>query len=82
MPYRSAECLPPEGSRLFVFSDGVFEIEKPGGEMMESDEFTEQILTACRDAPGSELENLLNIAQEMNNGESFEDDYSILRIQF
>lgn len=82
MPYRSAQCLVPEGSRLFVFSDGVFEIEKPSGEMMESEEFTVEVLRACREAPERELEFLLNAAKELNGEGSFEDDYSILRVQF
>lgn len=82
MAFRSAECHVPEGSRLFVFSDGVFEIEKPSGEMMESEEFTEEVLRACREAPESELESLLNAARELNGEGSFEDDYSILRVQF
>lgn len=82
MSYRLGECEAPEGSTLFVFSDGVFEIEKPDGAMMESEEFTEQVLAACREAPGEELGYLLDAARELNGEGSFEDDYSILRVQF
>ncbi len=82
LPYPSAETTVPKGSRIFIYSDGVFEIEKPDGSMMESEEFIQQILQACREAPGSKLDFLLTKGKELNGGDHFEDDYSILEIRF
>jgi sigma-B regulation protein RsbU (phosphoserine phosphatase) len=74
--FRTEQCNIPPGSKLFIFSDGVFEITKKTGEMLQLDEFVQQL------AKTSELDRLVSFAKEANAQAAFDDDFSIMQIQF
>jgi serine phosphatase RsbU (regulator of sigma subunit) len=76
--YRSQECSLVAPARLFVFSDGVYEISRPDGSMVVWKTF-EDLLTRVRHG-ASELNDLLHFAQEMHGNEVLEDDFSIIRM--
>lgn len=77
--YRSEECLLIGPARLFVFSDGVYEISRPDGGMLESAVFNDRL---ARPAPAgtSQLMELLHFAREVHGSDVLEDDFSIIRI--
>lgn len=67
------------GSRLYVFSDGAYEVEAPDGSMWDLDGLNDFLL---QPAAGSELDALHAFVREMHGSEILEDDFSVLRIVF
>ncbi len=67
------------GSRLYVLSDGVYELARPDGTMVQFEDFTAQLALS-----GSEttLDSILNWAQAVRGGAKFEDDVSLLELRF
>jgi PAS domain S-box-containing protein len=68
-------------ARLFVFSDGVFDITKGDGSIWGFNEFLEFMARAAS-ADQSALDSLLSYAQELSQKETFDDDFTILEIVF
>ena len=77
--YRSEECSLVAPARLFLFSDGVYEIHRPDGSMLEEAAFEEVLTRAVADGK-SELEELLHFAREAHGAEVLEDDFSIIKM--
>jgi len=63
---------------IFLFSDGVYELEKEDGSMMTLDEFN-TFLTRCCERP-FELDFLIQELEKIKKPGPFEDDFSLLRI--
>jgi phosphoserine phosphatase RsbU/P len=78
-PYASATVTVPRGSRLYVFSDGVFEIEGPGGAMMTFEEFL-AIVSDVAAANELDLDRLFDRLMRLRGSEVLEDDFSIVRL--
>jgi len=68
-------------ARLFVFSDGVFDITKGDGSIWGFNEFLE-FMAHPSNTDQSTLDSLLNYAQELSQKVTFDDDFSILEIVF
>jgi sigma-B regulation protein RsbU (phosphoserine phosphatase) len=68
-------------SKLFVFSDGTFEIARPDGNRMHLDD-----LVACLSAPStdgeSDLERAYRYACAAGASDAFADDFSLLEVVF
>lgn len=79
--FDSAEAELPPGSRLFIFSDGAYEITRPDGSMLWFDEFQEMVvrLAANSDQP---LDALVEDLRRQRGEEQFEDDVSVMEILF
>jgi len=77
--YESEECTLDAPARLFLFSDGVYEVHRPDDTMMEFSEL-ESVLTAPVSADRSELDEVLHFAQHTRGGPLLEDDFSIVRM--
>lgn len=77
--YESEECTLVGPSRLFLFSDGVYEIHRPDGSMLPFSAF-QDILARPAPAERSELDSLLQFAQDVRGGPLLEDDFSIVRM--
>ena len=69
--------VPPRSS-LYVFSDGTYELERPGGEMLDIDEFVE-ILAKLPPEKGT-MEDLRRKMEQIQGCEGFEDDFSIMKL--
>jgi sigma-B regulation protein RsbU (phosphoserine phosphatase) len=67
------------GSRLFLFSDGVYEVAVPGGEYWQYAEFREYM--ASLPATG-EIEALLAHVRRMGGREVLADDFSMVKATF
>jgi sigma-B regulation protein RsbU (phosphoserine phosphatase) len=79
--YRSDSVEVDIPSRLYVFSDGTFEVAKTDGSMWSFSE----LQTFLRDIPGdqaSEIDLLYSYAQKMHGSNDLDDDFSMLKIEF
>lgn len=67
------------GSRLFLFSDGVYEVAPPGGEYWQYAEFREYMAGL---SPAGEIESLLAHVRRMGGQEILADDFSMVKATF
>lgn len=68
-------------TRLFVFSDGVYEIEKSEGKMWRFSEFIE-FMNSKRSDVQTSLDGLYRHALNLGRSKKFEDDFTIMGIEF
>lgn len=77
--YASEVVTLSPGQRLYLFSDGVYEIKKPGGSMMTRDE----LLGYLTSLPGSDgPDEVLRHVQRVGRTETLADDFSLLELEF
>ncbi|MGL5880233.1 MAG: SpoIIE family protein phosphatase, partial [Xenococcaceae cyanobacterium] len=74
-------CQIQANSSLYVFSDGVFEIQKTDREIWGFDAFVEEIDENHLQKKNS-LETLFERIQTINTKPTFDDDFSLLKIYF
>jgi sigma-B regulation protein RsbU (phosphoserine phosphatase) len=70
--------IPPE-SRLYLFSDGAYEVSRPGLPMMDYDGFRDLLATA---GEGSSPRTILETVRARHGGGPFEDDFSLVEFRF
>lgn len=81
LPYDTRTADVPEGATLLVYSDGVFEIEKPDGKMWQYEEFVEHIGPEL--ARGGDLIDRLHaFVRGVRGGGVLGDDFSMVRVRF
>jgi sigma-B regulation protein RsbU (phosphoserine phosphatase) len=68
-------------ARLLLFSDGVFEIEKPSGAMWTFKEFV-PFVSSLAGGDGSVIDRLLAHVRGMHDTELLGDDFSMLEVRF
>ncbi|RJP19947.1 MAG: response regulator [Candidatus Omnitrophota bacterium] len=79
--YQSADCMVEKSSRLYVFSDGVYEIRKGDGKFIEFDQFVSFVVQP----PQLEKSTIAGIKDQLSllhENDDFDDDYSMLEIIF
>jgi sigma-B regulation protein RsbU (phosphoserine phosphatase) len=81
MKYNSESVSVPPGSKMYVFSDGVYEVDAPGGEMLSLDDL-ETFLKSPPPGEGSEMDRLYAWLQEVHGAPVLDDDFSLLRVTF
>ena len=71
----------PEAARLFVYSDGAFEISRADGSMWP---FAEFVATLASGVTGGEppIDALLGQIRELSGEAEFHDDFSMLELVF
>ncbi len=74
-------CLIPSGSTLYVFSDGIYELPLPKGEMWTFEGFVQALEKQCVSRQAT-LTYLLRHVQAKQGKVSFEDDVSVLQLNF
>jgi sigma-B regulation protein RsbU (phosphoserine phosphatase) len=79
--YKSGSVEVEIPSRLYIFSDGAFEVGRPDGSMWSFAELKEFIKTPPED-DSSEIDTLYTSLQEMHREKDLDDDFSMLRIEF
>jgi phosphoserine phosphatase RsbU/P len=77
VPFKSASCTLQEHAEMYVYSDGVYEVSRPDGTMLDRDEFIQKLA----ERSSSPLQNVYEFVKSIQNSEKFEDDYSILRLR-
>jgi phosphoserine phosphatase RsbU/P len=78
-PYESKECTLAGPARLFLFSDGAYEITRPDGTMLEFEDL-EEFLARPVPEGASELEELLRFARDVHGSQELDDDFSIIKM--
>ena len=79
--YKKSKHLVGEQTTLYVFSDGVYEVEKPDGSMWQFAEFADFMNKTQTDSP-SKLDHLYNHAKRIGKLDNFEDDFTIVEVAF
>jgi sigma-B regulation protein RsbU (phosphoserine phosphatase) len=81
--YENREHVVAPGSRLYLFSDGVYEIRKSTGKMLVFREFSEMLTYQAHEAEeGSTVQALFHQIQGLAGVDHFEDDFSLLELSF
>lgn len=79
LEFTADEVEVPPGSRIFVYSDGAFEISRPDGSMWAFDDFVATLARGGGAADGR-METLLGTVRELSGREDFHDDFSIMEL--
>jgi len=74
-------CDIEEFSTLYVFSDGVYEIKQQNGKIWDLDAFV-TLLRDCQTSRDCHLDQVLNYLMALNHKDTFDDDVSILQVNF
>jgi sigma-B regulation protein RsbU (phosphoserine phosphatase) len=67
------------GSRLYVFSDGCYEVSDPADTMMTVADFTQLLAAASGD--GNSLDRIVAATQDYQQRPEFEDDFSLVEFR-
>lgn len=78
--YIDQSCPIQDFSSLYIFSDGVYEILQPDGTVWGLDPFVN--LLSEHHAKTDSLDEILNFVKELNSGDIFDDDFSLLKVSF
>lgn len=79
--YTDDSCEINPLSSLYVFSDGIYEINLPDGTLWGLDDFINRVIYH-RQKQAANLDHLLDDIRTLNGKDSFEDDLSLLQIIF
>jgi sigma-B regulation protein RsbU (phosphoserine phosphatase) len=78
--FESKTISVPNNAKLYVFSDGVYEVEYADGSgMMNLDIFAEELLKAPV-ADNTKTQSMMMFSQQAQKNEQFEDDFSLCEI--
>ena len=81
LPYDGVTTTVEPGARLYIYSDGICELHKADGSMWAFSEFLEA-MSAPLAAGQSAVERIHTIGREVQSGNPFLDDFSILELRF
>lgn len=79
--YNEKSITLPRDARMYLFSDGVFDIERAAGGMMTRQELVELIAEAQRH-PAARVQHILERICADQGSTVFKDDYSLLELSF
>jgi phosphoserine phosphatase RsbU/P len=79
--YQNAVCNIQPHSCLYVFSDGIYELEQANGTIWDLDEFI-KLLKEHQATAENDLDHLLSKVRSLNYKDYFDDDLSIMKIDF
>ena len=77
--YETVSVSVPEGSRLYLFSDGAYEIDRPDGSMMTHEELSQLLRVP---ANGSKLDSIVAEVRRQQGSDDFADDFSLVEFDF
>jgi sigma-B regulation protein RsbU (phosphoserine phosphatase) len=78
--FDTSETTLPEYARMYVFSDGTFEIQMRGGRMWTHEELTDFLET--HQSGGTPMDDALAHFVEIHGSQTLDDDCSILQCDF
>lgn len=76
--YICSDVQVPPKAKLYLFSDGAFEIDRPIGGMLRYEEFLDRVRSAAAHE-ASDIDRLFNGLVQLRGGAALEDDISIVR---
>jgi len=80
--FSNQRCDIDVASTLYVFSDGIYEIMQPDGDIWGLDGFIDLLSDNRRAIADQGLNYVLNHVKTLSPNESLDDDLSLLRINF
>lgn len=81
LEFVTGDCDIPPYAKLFLYSDGLFEIEQPNGVMWPFEDFVKVLGDPAR--PGtSDLDRMIADARRVGERDDFVDDFSIVELDF
>ena len=81
LEFESNETEIPPGGRVFVYSDGAFEISRPDGSMWPFEEFVTSLTTPAKGAE-SPIDALVSRVRSVAQRDDFHDDFSMVELVF
>lgn len=72
-------CEIQAGSTLYLFSDGVYEVQQPNGKIWGLDAFIDLLTDDCKNHSGS-LYSVFRYIRGLNANQALDDDFSLLKI--
>ena len=81
LDFGSSEVVVPPSARLFVYSDGAFEINLPDGSMWAFDDFVATLAAAPR-GPENTMDALVTHVRALSGQDDFNDDFSMMALVF
>ncbi len=79
--YKEMETTVQQGDHLYIFSDGVYEVDPPAGDMWTLEELGDYLLEN-RLEKGENIDALYRKMQDFHGHDILEDDFSMLAIHF
>lgn len=79
--FENAHCDVGAYNKLFVFSDGAYEIKKTNDTMHELSEFI-QVLNQPSLPGVPDVQRITQLSRNLNHGNPFVDDYSLIQVTF
>ena len=79
--YNQKSLQVPMSSTLYIYSDGAYEINQRNGKLWTLEEFVQQ-LSHYQKTTQTELDRLLDYLRNLNPKKVFEDDLSLLQVNF
>ena len=81
LSYGSERLTVPENARLFIYSDGAFEISRPDGSMWRFPEFLASLIAPVA-APHNRMDRLISEIRAISCREEMSDDFSMIELAF
>ncbi len=82
MKYATHECNVKSGQKLYVFSDGVYEVDYADGSgMMTEDEFAAELAQPASTGM-AKVQAMVDFVRKAQGKDAFEDDFSLIEITF
>lgn len=78
--YSARECTMPENAKIFIFSDGAYEIRKTDGEMWDMDGLKSYLIG--KNGNGNEIEMLYEHVRKLKGSDILDDDFTIIKLEF
>lgn len=66
---------------VYMYTDGAYEAELPGGKMLKVDDLVDFLLKH-RNSSAHEIELLYNSLVKLNEGQNLEDDFTFMKIEY
>jgi sigma-B regulation protein RsbU (phosphoserine phosphatase) len=79
--FQSGRTTIPAGAKLYLFSDGTYELTKTSGGMLMFAEFVEELKSPLSDG-SADLDRIIEYGRQLSGQPSFEDDFSMVRFDF
>ncbi len=79
--YVDGYCGVAKATSLYLFSDGVYELNQVDGKLWSMEEFIEE-LKHYQLMPHRHLDHLVAQTKMVNNSDQFEDDWSLMQVDF
>jgi sigma-B regulation protein RsbU (phosphoserine phosphatase) len=83
MEFKTDTCSIDKYSKLYVYSDGAYEITvKSTGKLWTLEDFTAMLEKYAKDSSGKQISDIRDQVGQIQDSEQFEDDFSLLEVTF